>query len=124
MKQTSSHTSSFKGGRKERDHLEILDRSEEPSKVEPIEKIQEEDDEAYLPYEIENELDMNIEKYSEEVKDELRYLLIDLLKYPSTKQAVRHRSSNRMGSNDLKNIKNKLTGQSNYTSGSFYEDRC
>lgn len=64
MKQTSSHTTSFKGGRKERDHLEILDRSEEPSKVEPIEKIQEEDDEAYLPYEIENELDMNIEKYS------------------------------------------------------------
>lgn len=36
MKPTSSHTSSFKGQRKERDHLEILDRSEEPSKVEQV----------------------------------------------------------------------------------------
>lgn len=44
MKQTSSHTSSFKGGRRERDHLEILDKSEEPSKVEPIEKIKEEEE--------------------------------------------------------------------------------
>lgn len=32
MKQTSSHTSSVRGPRREKDHLEIVDRSEEPSK--------------------------------------------------------------------------------------------
>ena len=42
MKQTSSHTSSFKQ-RREKDHLEIVDQSEEPSKIEVISDIKEED---------------------------------------------------------------------------------
>lgn len=67
---------------------------------------------------------MNIEKYSEEVKDELKYLLLDLLKYPSTKLAVRHRAANRLGYYDLKNIKNKYTGQAGYMASHSYLDYC
>ena len=58
------------------------------------------------------------------MKEELRYLLLDLLKYPSTVQALRHRFANRLGYNDLKQIKNKLLGESTYTHSAFREDRC
>ena len=77
-----------------------------------------------IPYDIQAELDFNIEKYSEEVKEELRYLLIDLLRYPSTVQAYRHRCANRLGYYDLKNIKNKLQGESSYTPIKYHPDHC
>jgi predicted Zn-ribbon and HTH transcriptional regulator len=73
---------------------------------------------------VQEELELNLEKYSVEVKEELRYLLMDLLKYPSTKQAYRHRCANRLGYNDLKHIKNKLRGDCSYTSSHFHPDYC
>ena len=49
---------------------------------------------------------------------------MDLLKYPSTVQANRHQCANRLGYNDLKHIKNKLHGESTYTSSTFHSDVC
>ena len=83
-----------------------------------------EEDEAIIPYDIEHELELNIEKYSDDVKEELRYLLLDLLKYPSTQQAFRHRCANRMGYHDLKHIKNKLRGDSTYIHSTTHTDHC
>jgi hypothetical protein len=63
-----------------------------------------------LPQAVEDELELNLEKYSKEIKEEIRYVLLDLLKYPSSAAAERHRASSRLGNFDLKQIKNKQTG--------------
>ena len=62
MKQTSSHTHTLKS-RRDKEHLEIIDRDDQPSKVSGISRIEEED-EGFLPGDIEAELELNLEKYS------------------------------------------------------------
>lgn len=63
---------------------------------------------------MEAELELNLEKYSQEIKEEIRYVLVDLLKYPSSTAAERHRASNRLGGFDLKQVRNKQVDSLQY----------
>lgn len=99
--------------------VQVLDADQEPS--DPPKR---EEDPEPLPRHIEDELDLNLEKYSTEIKNEVKYLLLDLLKYPSTEQAEQHRCATRLGYSDLKNIKNKQVGDSMFHPSTHRPTHC
>jgi hypothetical protein len=47
---------------------------------------------------------MNLEDYEEEVQEEVTYILVKLLEYPSTHAAQEHQHANRLGIYDLKPV--------------------
>ena len=63
---------------------------------------------------VQHDLELTLDKYSREVNEEIRYIVMDLLKYPSIEKAQIHAAANRLGYNDLRNVKDKRYGTSKY----------
>jgi hypothetical protein len=47
---------------------------------------------------------MNLSEYEKDVQEEVAYILIKLLEYPSSKEADQHQAANRLGLYDLKSL--------------------
>lgn len=51
---------------------------------------------------MEKEFEMTLANYDRDVQEEVKYILIELLEYPSSRDAQDHQHANRLGFYDLK----------------------